>query len=174
MTHQQYVDYFKELAQQHYVLLHDDETKKSFYRANVDELISGLKDTTLSFPCLVLDEQGGQINGQGGFFDNQWDNTTVAFTILSKVLQSDFDDENEKLDEAKQIGMDIVARIYKDFKTKATRADTSVKVYYFNPNTVKYYKVGPLADQEFGYRFEFLMGEPMQVGFGYDADKWIV
>ena len=173
MTHAQYIQYFKELAEQHYLILHDDDTRRSFYRANIEELLDGLKDAKLSFPCLVLDSQSGQVSGQSGFFDNPWDNTPGAFTILKKVKQSDFDDENTVLDATKQIGFDIIARMKLDFTKKVTRDDGSIKLYYFNPSSVRYYKVGPLNDQEFGYRFEFLIGSPMEVGLGYVADRWV-
>lgn len=172
MTHAQYVAYFKELAEQHVVLLHDDATKHSFFRANIEELIEGLPGSKISFPCMALDAQGGQLFGQNSFFDGQWDNVASAFTILYKVTQGDYDDENEKLDLAKTIGFDIIARMYNDFKTKAAWEDGSLKLYYFNPNTVRYYKVGPLNDQEYGYRFEFIIGSPMRVDFGYDGLRW--
>jgi hypothetical protein len=175
MTHAQYIQYFEDIAVEHYLIQHNpDAGLKAFFRIDIDELLEGLPGKKISFPCMLLESFTGEYEAQDNFFDNPYDKKTCAFTILYKTKQNDYDDQNEKLDKALQIGHDIIARILHDMKKKVLWPDGTQKITLFYPASTVYQKVGPIADNEYGYRFQFELQFWNHINLRYDPDKFPV
>lgn len=173
MTHENYIRYFEELAESNVDLLHNSSNRKTFFRANIEEMLEGLSSRRLNFPCMILESFTGRIISDANFFDNPVEAITGAFTILYKVKQNDYDDENDKLEDARTLGMQVIAKMLNDYKTRQKWEDgVTFKIPYFNPSSVSFEKVGPLTDNEFGYRFQFEILDPQYINLKYDADQW--
>lgn len=173
MTHAQYITYFEDLAREHYLILHESCDRKTFFRVDIDELLEGLPGKSIAYPLMALESFTGKYDAQNDFYDNILERRTCAFSILYKVKQNDYDDQNIKLDLALQVGKDVIARILYDFKLKAKWDDGTLKVAVFNPSSLFFQKVGPLTDNEYGYRFQFDLINPERINLSYDVNKWI-
>lgn len=167
MTHSEYISFFEDLATRHKSLLHSG-SEKHFVRANIEELITGLR-SKVAWPCLVLESY--ELNLIDHKSDNIYLVPTGAFSILTKVTRDDYTQENEAINACMGIGLDIITAIRKEYRAMGTPAESAArKIKYFDPATVKAYKVGPVLENCFGYRFEFQIGNPQSLA--YDTNKW--
>ena len=167
MTHSDYIAFFEDLATRHKLLLHSG-SEKHFVRANIEELITGLR-SKVAWPCLVLESY--ELNLVDNKSDDIYLVPTGAFTILTKVQRDNYDQENEAINTCMGIGLDIISAMRKDYRNMGTTAVSAARtIKYFDPGTVKAYKVGPVMESCFGYRFEFQLGNPQSLA--YDNTKW--
>lgn len=169
MTHAQYISYFENIAEKHVLIQHNASGRKSFFRVNIEEYVDELSGKKVHFPCLCLDAFGVRLSGQN---DSVLDVTTFAFMVLNKVKQNNFDDENTQLDECLSICKQIIARCYKDYRTRATFSDGTLKFATFDLNSVQYALVVNRGDNEMGYMVRFSAGTPATTNLGFDSSKW--
>jgi len=164
MDHSDYISFFEDLATKHKSILHSP-TEKHFFRANIEEVITGLR-SKIKFPAMVLESYEVRLIDYKS--DNIYMAPVGAFSIIDKVERDNYDKENEAINTCMLIGIDIITAIreeYQNFRNNPNR-----KIKYFDPATVTGYKVGPLFENCFGYRFEFQIGNPLSLK--YDASKW--
>lgn len=156
------VAYFKLLAQKHVAIQHTD-TEKHFYRFELDEVLSGLKD--INYPALIL--EGYRFNYKDNRSDNQMKTRDGAFILLGHLSDvNDFDAIHQLWDDLEAIGDDLVAKIKADKRNMATKA-----VKDFNVESVEGNLIANDMDKNFGIRFTFSISSPAPMDV--DPTKWI-
>ena len=102
-------EYFENLATQH-VYIKNTPEEKHFYRIDVEEYLTKI-DSAL-FPFLSLERAEFGLSSPNN--DNISKNRTVAFMIVNKFTNEDFDRMNEIYDETEEVAEDIINRIIND------------------------------------------------------------
>ena len=164
LTHEAYVSYMRQLAEEHYLIQHTDENRR-FFRINIEEFLDDQVNWEGDGPVMLL---GSPTTAVAGVQDNYVDALRCAFMILKKVKPGDYDAENAAISDCKKIGWDIISRILKD-ATDDSVDDRLIKT--FHPREVQAEKVGMALDSEYGYRFTFTLYDPLDLS--YDEEKWI-
>lgn len=139
LNHLILVNYFSQLAT-------NLKDIKSFFRMDLTE-IQGAFRSTATFPCMVTESHEGDFGSSNPM--SSINNITFAFTIYTKPLKADYQDQNTQLATAEEIGLKILARMRHD-------AATPGHILYnkFLIENVTYAKVGPIfTEQLYGYRF---------------------
>jgi len=154
-----YQQYFRTMAVQHKFLQHDpnsetkdsDIGKKHFARWSADEVLTGLR-TKLGWPALLL-ELYEVIYSEQNKYDIKG-NYHGAFSVLDKAKSTDYTSEIAAFAKAEQIVMDILQKIWQDhYGPDADACQTPF--FSFDFNNLQIMPVGPLYDNNFGWRVEF-------------------
>ena len=154
-----YIDYFRKIAQYHPLIAHDpaSETadsepgKKKFARWSADDLATGIRNK-VGYPALMIE-----------LFETSTAGATVndikirprgAFTILEHAIAGNINDEERAYSLAYVIAMDILCKIWEQHYGKnADKCTTVFKSFRFE--SLKIDPIGPVNENEFGYRVEF-------------------
>lgn len=154
-----YREYFRQLAIRHKDLLHDpysesgdsDIGAKHFVTWNVDQVITGLR-TKAGRPLLLLENYEIVTHAQTpsdikGFYSG-------AFSVIDTALNNDYSSEDAAFVKTERIVMDILQQIWADhYAPGVDRCNTPFKEFYFDQMNIV--PIGPLYDNDFGYRVEF-------------------
>lgn len=170
MTQEQWNAYFKNIAEKHKSIQHTTD-RKNFFRANIEEILSGARSLAGyegDYYALVLENHEGILSENGS--DRIDDHQSMAFHILKPCTTDDFEKENLILKESKQIALDIVSRIRKDYRDGLNGSQSSV-IKGFDINQTRYQKIGPVFDNCFGTRVEISCFE--QISLKYDTSNWL-
>lgn len=167
MRHNDYNSFFKNLAQQHRDIRHEQpvsegsaQKRLSFFRSR-NELQE--KYNAASFPCLVLDEYRGNIN----YDSHAWDRMTATLMFLQKV--PDATDEaaiGTAKDKCKEIGFEFMAKLQRLMDTQGHNAPMPG----FELNSVQYDFIGPLVDNLYGVTVFFQFGNTAFNPYTKDLD----
>ena len=104
------ITYFRTLAAQHMSIGHS-LNEKHFYRFELEEILSGLKD--VNYPALIL--EGYRYSLVDNKSDNVLKERTGAFVLIDHLKDiGDFDAMHEVWDNMETICDDIIARIKSD------------------------------------------------------------
>ncbi|MGI4870451.1 MAG: hypothetical protein ACRYFX_04645 [Janthinobacterium lividum] len=161
MTFTAYSNYFEDLATRLRDVAHTPAAPK-FCRFNIEEILAGLAHgIDPSTPCLLLESFEGRLSEEG---DNVMDNQDGAFLIMKYCALEDFAAQNAIIDQAKSIGLKIVARLRHD-------ARQGLGLLHFDRNSVGYEKVGPVFGDCYGYRFTFSFFNPLSLRV--DPADWL-
>lgn len=160
MTHLQYSDYFRNLAESHNQIAHSKnggKNSKSFFRTNVFEFDAGLR-TVGKFPCLALEAPTSRLS-------NNWDAPgeyqNGAFTIWDKCQNNqDATEEEMVLSRCKEIGLECIAKMKEDIEL-ARSQNNAIGLLQLNLDSVRIQKVGPYHSLYHGYRFQFEFYSPL-------------
>jgi len=159
VTTESYISYFRKIAISNPEIAHDPESetadsdpqKKKFTRWSADEAINGLRNK-IGFPALLLEMYEVQSRAEvpydvKGFY-------TGAFTIVAHATNGDVSTEEEAFKTTERIYQNILKQIFQDHYGKnKDRCSTPFAEFSFsNMNIVP---VGPLFENEFGWRIEF-------------------
>lgn len=154
-----YINYFRQIAVKHSVLQHDPSTetgdgdpgRKRFTRWSADEALQGLR-TKLSFPALLLELYETETQSEVVYEVRQ--KPRGAITVLQTALPENTTSEIEAFVTAETIMYQVLQKIWADHYGQAVnRCNTPFKDFSFKiPNITP---VGPLFDNQFGYRLEF-------------------
>jgi hypothetical protein len=156
-----YSNYFEALATQLRDVAHTPEAPK-FCRFNIEEILAGLAHgLVLDTPGLLLESFEGRLSEDG---DNVMDNQDGAFLILKACELEDFSAQNAIIDEAKRIGLKVIAKLRHD-------ALRNQGLQHFDRNSVGYEKVGPVFGNCYGYRFTFSFFNP--ISLRVDPADWL-
>ena len=148
-----YSAYFEDLATRLRDVAHTPETPK-FCRFNIEEILANLAHgIDPSTPCLLLESFEGRLTEEG---DSVIDNQDAAFLLMQSCELEDFAAQNAIIDQAKKIGLKVIARLRHD-----ARAGTGL--LHFDRNSVAYEKAGPIFGNCFGYRFTFSFFNPISL-----------
>jgi len=166
MTPKKYISYFKDIATKHKGIRHSD-TEKRFFRMNIDELLGTGMRSDARFPLMVLE------NFEGGIYDGDSDNHLKrlegAFVLLDKVPQGDFNKEADAYERMEKIGIEIFTRM--DHDQKMFPKDANSTMIKFEVNSTKWFKVGPIMDSCYGWRFSFSLLD--SIDFRYNPEEWL-
>lgn len=154
-----YINYFRTIAVVDPDLNHDPQSEnndsepgaKRFTRWSSDEAVMGLRNK-IGWPGLLLEMY--QVTTKAdvpydvkGFY-------TGAFTILQHATPGDVESETEAFEYAEQIYTNVLKQIYQDhYGVNKNRCSTPFTDFYFN--NLDIIPVGPLFENEFGWRVEF-------------------
>lgn len=132
-------DYFKTLAINHVALNHT-QVEKHFFRIDAEEYLIGIS-TKVNYPFLSLESYDGGFNAPGN--DNVAKTRQIAFMLVDKYKQGDYDAMNRIYDDMEEVAHDILNRINSDQKKNITLVRdfnySSVNIQSLPPNDVDLY-----------------------------------
>lgn len=153
-----YQDYFRKLAIAHKDIQHNPAGEKRFARWSTDEIVTGLR-TAVSFPALLL-ENYEVITKENNKYDIKGTHSG-AFTILEHAQPGDYASEAAAFDKSERILYEVLQQIWQDhYGTDKDRCGTPFQHFFFDLNIIS---VGPLFNNEFGWRVEFTFMPRLQV-----------
>ena len=154
-----YLHYFQYLAQSHVAI-------NSFFVMDVNEPLAAMRDKIV-YPALIMNTISGSFVAPN--HDNTLDDVTGGFLILGRLGDiDDFVGEMLLLEQMKQIGTDIIARMNYDLIKCESRAAKAI--IGFSINSVSYQMADGIFDNCFGFFFTFKLISP--VDLSYNAAKW--
>lgn len=166
MTEAEYITYFENLARKNVQLKHNPEqNKKSFFciadTYSMVEFDNALR-SCVSFPALLLDVPTGFLSDNGG--TNFTRTIKGEFQVVSKSTK-----ENSRIarEDCFRIGMDILARIHLDARSKTIIKGRTI---YFMIDDIPYQPTGPMALDHYGYAFHFRLICPFSLSV--KAGNW--
>lgn len=145
--------------------------EKEQFARNFDELLqksNGRID--INNWTLLVDEVRGRLLENGA--ENAGDLVTGSFIILKNVISEDFDTEEQVKEQAKQIGLKIVAwfKSQKQLWLEGQLASPATKDFHID--SVRYEEVGPEFDNAFGQRFELTFKNSANQNLVLDPNDW--
>lgn len=144
-----YVAYFRALAEDHPAFFHSD-THKSFFQWHLEDLDRTLNDLSLAFPAMLIEEPESSFGDNGAGYVT--DRIMGAVVVVDRVpVGSSAAVETEVKTRCKQLAMVVLAKLYQD-KYQA-------RIVGFSPNDTKGAFIGPVWDNVYGYRLEITLTE---------------
>ncbi len=141
------IEYFENIARSHVGIKHTD-TKKHFFRLELDEVLTGLR-SKINYPALIL--EGYDFDYTDVQSDNVIKNRSGAFILLDHSKDNhDFDRIHEIWDALEEIGDEIVIKILAD---KRNRSEKTIRG--FDMNDIQAVLIANDVDQNYGIRFSF-------------------
>jgi hypothetical protein len=157
------VAYFKKIATEHVEIKHTD-SKKHFYRFELDEVISALCGK-INYPALILESY--DFNYSDSHSDNIMKRRSGAFILIDKVRDSgNYDEIHAVWDKLEGIGDDILVRIRAD---KAAKTEPAARDFDISESEGIPFNVKELG--QYGVRFTFILKSP--VNSEIDTTKWL-
>ena len=154
-----YLHYFQNLAFEHIDI-------NDFYVMDIGEPLSAMRGT-IKFPSLIMNTISGNFSASN--LDNTLDDVTAGFLILGHLDNiDDFSGEMLLLQQMKQIGTDIIARMNHDLMKYEPMAQKAI--HGFHLNSVSYQMVDGIFDNCFGFLFTFRVTSSADMT--YDTAKW--
>lgn len=154
-----YLHYFQTLALEH-ISLND------FYVMDINEPLAALRGK-MQFPALIMSNLVGNFVAPN--LDNILDEVKGGFLVLGHLDNvDDFSAEMLMLQQMKQIGTDIIARMNNDLKKCEPRAQKAF--IGFHLGSVSYQMVDGIFDNCVGFLFTFKVFSKMDIA--YNAAKW--
>ena len=153
-----YTDYFRQLAVQHKDLLHNPASEtgdaplgqKHFFRWGTEEAVTGLR-TKMSWPALGVELYEKILGGNNNSLKGNYNG---AFSVFCAANVNDYQAVEAAFDQAETILHDMLAQIYQHhYGPLPVRCDTPFE--YFDFPGCKIDPVGPVFDNQFGWRCEF-------------------
>lgn len=154
-----YLHYFKTLADEHVDI-------KDFYIMDINEPLAALRGE-MKYPVLILNALTGNFAAPN--LDAVTDEIKGGFLIIGQLAKlDDFPGEMTLLQQMKQIGVDILARMLHDVWKCEPRASKAIPG--FKVDSVTYQQIDQIFENCFGYLFNFTVMAP--VDLQYDETKW--
>lgn len=139
---------------------------KTFIRANENELSDILKNVA-AYPVLMLGDYDGVVKptvGKSRYIDYM----KVAIYLLDEIPRGDYDTEQQKLNELKKIGLQIMSRLIYN-------KDEICPNYFIKLDTdgIEYTLTDFLYNNARGWVFEFTASQTSEA-MEYNPQDWIV
>ena len=155
----EYIDYFRQIAVNNVFLQHNPASEmgsapaesKHFARWSADEVLTGLR-TKMSFPALLVelyetDTEATDVNDVNGKYSG-------AFSILQSALMENYTSEEAAYVLAEKIMLDVLRTIWNDhYGEEADRCEAPFEYFSFDKMNIT--PVGPIYNNQFGYRVLF-------------------
>lgn len=161
-TYQQTIDYFRTIAEEHVAIKHT-ETEKHFYEF-VEQEFTG---TSINDPALVLIPPRAQLVDQKSNNINKM--MLHEFWLLKSIPKQNYAFRQAWMDDAEEIGLDIISRIKKEKEDMTGGAQNRLWLG-FEPSSVQWEAIGPIGDLRWGYSFTFSTSNPRNLV--YNSEKW--
>ena len=146
------VQYFKDIATKH-KSIGQTPGEKHFYRFEIDEVLSGLKN--INYPALIL--EGYRCDFTDDLADNILKNRSGAFILLDHVNDiGDFDQIHLVWDNLENIADDILIRIKRDKRDSFNKTIKDFKI-----GSVEYSLLANEQDRNYGIRCTFTISSPL-------------
>lgn len=162
MRHSTLVALFAQFATEHNQIAHDSDGRKSFFMMNKESEINIAINTKIDSPYLCLESASGRMKKSGDVTDE----TTVTFEVRAHVGRpGDFAEVEEKRDECKLIGDQIIAYINEICEIQGNCGP----IENFEPETVQWEYIGPMQTNDFGVRFRFAYTKTAFNQYSFDS-----
>lgn len=155
------ITYFRTLATQNKDIAHS-ATEKHFYRFELDEVLTGLKNVV--YPALILEGYRYSLSDKQS--DNVMKNRTGAFILIDHLKdKGDFDGMHTIWDNMECICDELIAKIITDKRNKQVKAVRDIDL-----NTIEVALISNQLDQNYGIRCTY----DIKSAFTTDIDpsKW--
>lgn len=170
MKYSEYVNYFKTAAVNNLVLAHVDNTHHTFYEVDIIDVVQESLKFKNKFMSLILEcpEKKPADNNS----DNIRKHTTGAFAIIKEAKKGDHTDRQIVLDDTEEVSEEIVSKILNDARWHLQNPLYPWKLKGFDLNSVRFYKIGPLFTNHYGWRVEFTFNDTFKNNLQLDITKW--
>lgn len=163
-----YVSYFENLATQFKPIGHSP-TSQRFAVMGITDILSNIRgplDT--KNPCLILERPEGGLTFRN---DALMDESLGAFYLIKNVTRKDPQALLQVHDDMKELGHKILLRMQYE-KKQRHRGDKTYPFHtsFFQLDRVKYFPVGPIMDQCYGWRIEVDLTDTSPLTF--DLNDW--
>ena len=164
-----YINYFRNIAVQHYRIGHQvaGETgdsrpgKMRFASYNAADVISKSLRTKVGFPALLTEVYDWDTKGSTVY--DVKNNFIGGFMVLDHANAKDYADEQRALNTTEGIMHEILWRIWQDhYGPDKDRCQTPFQHLDMNLSVIA---VGPVFDNEFGWRVEFSFRPKLPIDF---------
>lgn len=154
-----YIDYFRQLAVRHHLLLHDPASENGdcedgamhFTKISVDQVLKALR-SKIGFPCLTLELY--EIETESQIVYEVRPHPRGAFMVVDHPAEDTFAAEQACYETCEAIVYDILKQVWQDhYGVQSDRCTTPFKDFSFDKLSIT--PVGPIFDKEHGYRVEF-------------------
>jgi hypothetical protein len=160
-----YIAYFKNLAEKHVDIAHDDNGTIRFARLNPEEWLSGMRGN-IDIDGKVMILESYEHTAKDLHSDNHLQDYTGAFMILGRAQVDDFDTQDTVIKECEEICIEISKRIYNNSLDYDNRFFLNIE-----PSQYTFQKVGPLYNNQwFGFRLQFDFTDKYDITV--DDNKW--
>lgn len=105
VSYQNYVSFFETVAQAHVDIAHVDEANCSFYTADIDELITGIRSTINKNKFVLLFINYNRV------LNGMYSRNHITFFIVKYCQPLNFSQQREIKDDSELIAIDILALI---------------------------------------------------------------
>lgn len=163
MKHNDYRDFFSDLAKKHKAILHLDERPR-FFAWDKDFMMDN--QSRIQYPAMMLSPLGGSIRDNRG--DRITDTKQGGFAILCKpsATKGSMEARDAAYDEAFQIGMDFIAKI------KELAVAGNCRGLSFDLSRVSYELIDhPWLDNTYGYAFMLPLRSP--ISLTVNPERWL-
>lgn len=170
MKYSEYVEYFKTAAINNKVLAHVPDTHHTFYEVDIIDVAQEslkFKNKYLSVLLEAPSKQAGDNNG-----DNIRKYISGAFAILKEAKIGNHADRQLCLDETEEVAEQICSKILNDAKKHLRDHAYQWKLKGFDVNSLRFYKVGPMFTNHYGWRVEFTFNDRFSNNLQLDESKW--
>lgn len=170
MKYSEYVEYFKTAAINHKVLAHVQDTHHTFYEIDIIDVAQEslkFKNKYLSILLEAPSKQPGDNNS-----DNIRKYISGAFVILKEAKIGNHADRQLVLDETEEVSEDVASKILNDAKKHLKNPSYQWKLKGFDVNSLRFYKVGPMFTNHYGWRVEFTFNDRFSNNLQLDESKW--
>jgi hypothetical protein len=167
ITYSQYENYFLDIAIRFRPIGHRDNLPR-FASMDIDDIISMSRtEMDMDNPCMILENPEGKLDYK---HDKMLDENLGAFLIIQRAVRGDATMRRQALDNTKEIGSKIIAKIQMDKIARFKGLQAPRMVLYFDLSEVGYNKIGPIFSDCYGWRFTFGLGQ--EDALPYDAADW--
>lgn len=153
--------YFENLAANHVAINHTAQ-EKHFFRIDAEEYLVGI-NTKVNYPFLSLESYDSGFNAPGN--DNVAISRSIAFMLVDKYRQGDYNEMNDIYDRMEEIALDIINKINADQKENISLVRdfnyNSVQIQSLPPNPASLY-TGVRVTMSFDSKYNTAV----------DSDKW--
>ncbi len=163
-----YVNYFRDLATKFKPIGHS-ELRQRFAVMGITDILSNAKgpmDTTN--PCMILERPEGALTFRN---DALMDESLGAFYLIKHVGRKDPAALLAVHDEMKALAHQIILRMQYE-KKERSRSNKTFPFHslFFQLDRVKYFPIGPIMDQCYGWRIEVDLTDTSPLTF--DLNDW--
>lgn len=165
-SHEAYIEYHRSLAKSHKEIKHDERRNIAFISTDHTELVAyheGNKRVPLGEVVMNLLDLRGTLKSSG---ERITDEVNGGFAILVKYdyHSQDFRLMDKTFDRAKEIGLQVIARIHQDSKDFCTPLER------FDASKVQHRQMGPVLTGYIGYTFTYPVTSKNTVE--YNPELW--
>jgi hypothetical protein len=170
MKYSGYVEYFKTAAINNKALAHVNGTHETFYEVDIIDVAQESLKFKNKFMSLLLEAPSKKAG------DNDSDNIrkylSGAFAILLEAKKGDHADRQNVLDLTEDVAEEICSKILNDAKKHLQSSAHPWKLKDFDVNSLRFYKVGPMFTNHYGWRVEFMFNDRFSNNLQLDESKW--
>lgn len=167
MKYSDYIAYFKTAAVNNKVLAHVENTHHTFYEIDMEDLINGLKMKN-KFMSMFVESPETRV------YDEKSDNLRKirigAFAIMQEAKIGDRASRENVLDDTEEVAEQIVSKMLND--TRGSRRKNYTPRFNLDIASVRFFKVGPILTNLYGWRVEFTLNDPIKNNLMLDESKW--